>query len=572
MQSKTDTELLREYARHGSEAAFGEIVRRYADFVYSAALRQVFDSELARDVAQVVFVDLARKAAALRPDTLLIGWLCRGARLAALDQLRRQQRRLQRERQAMELAEPSSEPPSDWSAIRPALDEALARLAEEDRHALLLRFFKNESLATVGATLGVSEDAAQKRVSRALGKLRDFLAERGIHTTAAALSIALAANAVQAAPAGFVAALTAGALAQAAAAPASITLLNLLASHHMKTAILSLILAGGVAALTVQQVRTQRQLRDAQSTIQSQSESVQALQGAQEQLATQSNELQQLRAQQQEVAQLRSEVARLHRAAAAVPKAAPTQTVSATSAPVTNAPAPSVGLAAKFVLLPAADVKLLNIAWSRTADGTATALLTQDQLQTLNQALDGATDVKVLGSPRIFTSPGAEAKLFAGPKVSGGHSLAVSGAAGGASFASAPTVTTITGGGGPGAEGSPGLSLSVLPALTPDASAFDLQLSAGFSQWADRSPQQDGSQKEVQSTAARTHLLVPAGKTVLLAKEVPNEGWTEADNTVPGPKSLLVFITPSLVQTSSRLVNVIRVGGGGGSQSSSTEK
>jgi DNA-directed RNA polymerase specialized sigma24 family protein len=92
MQTRTDADLLQEYAANRSEAAFGEIVRRYADFVYSAALRQVGNAEQARDVAQAVFVDLARKADSLRANSVLIGWLCQGARLAALEQLRKDQR------------------------------------------------------------------------------------------------------------------------------------------------------------------------------------------------------------------------------------------------------------------------------------------------------------------------------------------------------------------------------------------------------------------------------------------------------------------------------------------------
>src|SRR5437879_4308242 len=151
MQNKSDVELLREYAASGSEAAFGEIVRRYSDFVYSAALRQTGNSEGARDAAQTVFTDLARKAGTLRPDTLLIGWLCRGARLAALAQLRSERRRLDRERQAMESQDQPSEVGNDWGAVRPVLDEAIASLGEEDRNALLLRFFQNETLTSVGA-------------------------------------------------------------------------------------------------------------------------------------------------------------------------------------------------------------------------------------------------------------------------------------------------------------------------------------------------------------------------------------------------------------------------------------
>src|SRR5436190_13513659 len=152
MQTKSDVELLRDYAANKSEAAFGEIVRRYADFVYSAALRQMGSPEPARDVAQTVFTALARKAGSLHANTLLIGWLCHAGRLAALEQLRRDRRRLHRERQAMEWHEPA-EAGNDWDAVGPLLDEAIASLGNEERNALLLRFFKDEPFASVAATL-----------------------------------------------------------------------------------------------------------------------------------------------------------------------------------------------------------------------------------------------------------------------------------------------------------------------------------------------------------------------------------------------------------------------------------
>src|SRR5439155_24663202 len=71
-----------------------------------------------------------------------------------------------------------------------------------DRDALVLRYFERRALRAVGAALGVSDDTAQKRVSRALDKLREHFSRRGISSTATALSIVLSANAVQSAPAG----------------------------------------------------------------------------------------------------------------------------------------------------------------------------------------------------------------------------------------------------------------------------------------------------------------------------------------------------------------------------------
>lgn len=81
MQPSSDAQLLRDYAERGVEAAFAEIVARHTDLVYSAALRQVYSPDLARDVTQSVFTDLALKArtviAKLRPEASLVG--CRTA-------------------------------------------------------------------------------------------------------------------------------------------------------------------------------------------------------------------------------------------------------------------------------------------------------------------------------------------------------------------------------------------------------------------------------------------------------------------------------------------------------------
>src|ERR1043165_2592024 len=217
MQERSDAQLLREYAEGGSEPAFREIVPRHTDFVYSAALRQVESSDLSRDVAQSIFTDLARRARPLADKmaegSSLVGWLYRSTRFAALNQLRDDRRRLAHERLAMEQLITDSEAAPDSERVRPVLDEAMADLSDEDREALLLRFFKNHDFRAVGHALGVSDDAAQKRVSRAVERLREMFAKRGVTIAASGLITVISANAVQAAPVGLAVSIATAALA-----------------------------------------------------------------------------------------------------------------------------------------------------------------------------------------------------------------------------------------------------------------------------------------------------------------------------------------------------------------------
>jgi RNA polymerase sigma factor (sigma-70 family) len=205
----SDEELLRAYAADGSESAFTELVRRHAGAVQAAALRQTGNRELAQEITHAVFLQLARKARSLRSNVVLLGWLLRAARFAAIDALRSNVRRQQREAsflamQSIEAASSQAETETVWSRIEPLLDEALWRLREKDRHALLLRFFENKTLAAVGAALGIPEDAARKRVHRALERLQAQLRHRGAIAPAAILPGLLSSQAAPASTPEFV--------------------------------------------------------------------------------------------------------------------------------------------------------------------------------------------------------------------------------------------------------------------------------------------------------------------------------------------------------------------------------
>jgi RNA polymerase sigma factor (sigma-70 family) len=222
-----DATLLRRYAEDRSEGDFAELVRRHLNLVYSAALRQVNgDTHLAQDVTQLVFTDLARKAAQLAGHRVLAGWLHTSTRFAAAKLVRGEQRRRTREQETSLMQEPDPSASLDWERVRPVLDEALGEMDDRDREAILLRYLEGCDFAQVGAKLALTDNAARMRVDRAIDKLRILLARRGVTSTAAALSLVLGSQAVVAAPAGLAGTVTCTALAGAGTA-ATLTFMSL---------------------------------------------------------------------------------------------------------------------------------------------------------------------------------------------------------------------------------------------------------------------------------------------------------------------------------------------------------
>ncbi len=218
--TRPDGMLLREFVQERSEAAFAELVRRHVDLVYATALRRCGgDAGLAEDVTQTVFGDLARKASGLPAGVVLAGWLHRHATFVSSTVVRTERRRRQREESAATMNEDGNDPREGaaWADIGPILEEALEELPERDRLAIVLRFLDGQRFAGVAAQLGTSEDAARMRVDRALGKLRDGLAARGVTSTAAALGLVLGAQAGAVAPAGLAGSVVVAALAGGAA-------------------------------------------------------------------------------------------------------------------------------------------------------------------------------------------------------------------------------------------------------------------------------------------------------------------------------------------------------------------
>jgi RNA polymerase sigma factor (sigma-70 family) len=201
-----DSELLDEFVRLKSDEAFRRIVGRYVNLVHAAAMRQVRDAHLAEDVTQATFIVLARRAAGVRAAHLP-GWLLATARFSARDALKKQTRRLHHELEAASMKPNTIQPPGALQTdVAASLDEAMSRLRPRESTAVALRYLQDRPMAEVAAAMGVSGDAAQKIVFRALAKLRGLLANKGIViSSAAALAALLPQPSAHAAPAGLAA-------------------------------------------------------------------------------------------------------------------------------------------------------------------------------------------------------------------------------------------------------------------------------------------------------------------------------------------------------------------------------
>ncbi|MDB6028886.1 MAG: polymerase, sigma-24 subunit, subfamily [Verrucomicrobiales bacterium] len=258
MTERTDNELLAEFVGTQSETAFAALVARYVNLVYSAALRFTRNPHQAEEITQVVFMILAQKARSLGRNVVLSGWLYQTARFTAANVLKNEIRRQRREQEAYMQSTLNEAASDQWEQMAPWLDEAMGELGESDRNAILLRFFENKSALEVAGALKIKEEAAHKRVRRALEKLRKIFLKRGVVSTTSVIAGMVSANSIQAAPASLALTATA-ATAKGAAVGGSITALmnatlKAMAWVKVKFALgvaASVLVAGGVAVAIV---------------------------------------------------------------------------------------------------------------------------------------------------------------------------------------------------------------------------------------------------------------------------------------------------------------------------------
>ncbi len=278
--------LLAQYLENGSEQAFRELVNRYVNLVYSCAARLVGgDKHLAEDIVQMVFTDLARLARTLSNEVMLGGWLHRRTCHVAMTVMRGNRRREHREKQAVEMNALHQNPNASFTQIAPVLDEAINQLNAQDRAAIVLRFFEQRDLRSIGSALGSNEDAAQKRIARALEKLRGLLMRRGVTLSGASLATMLAAEAVVAAPVGLAAGVSGAALATAAASGGlTLTVLKLMAVTKLKIAVAAVAVAG-LGTVVVLEHQMQKKLRAENTALRQQTAQLAALESENQRLA-----------------------------------------------------------------------------------------------------------------------------------------------------------------------------------------------------------------------------------------------------------------------------------------------
>lgn len=245
-----DADLFRRYQSKPDGESYRRLVDRHLPLVWSTARRLVNgDATLAEDVTQIVFTDFARKAPALPPETVAAGWLHRHTCFTARKLVRTEVRRRTREHTAAQLQLDDAmtiEPNPLWLDAAPLVDAALDQLPRPDREALLLRFWQQQDHRSIGTALGSTEDAARKRIARALEKLRTLLRRRGVLLPAALLTQCLTDHATAAVPSTLAATLPGAAWRQATASGPITAVSRSLLRRFWPAAAAALVVTGGL--------------------------------------------------------------------------------------------------------------------------------------------------------------------------------------------------------------------------------------------------------------------------------------------------------------------------------------
>ena len=317
MADDSDQILLRAYVRNRCEASFSQLVHRHVDLVHSTALRIVRNASLAEDVTQRVFLALAQHSLKLQERLSLTGWLHETARNVAINSVRSEERRRQREQESAAMNHlDAHESECLWEQIAPRLDEALTQLSALERDLILWRYFERRTAEQIGERLGLTAEAAQKRVARALDRLRSILGQSGLAAPTASLAALLSTQAVQSAPVGLAATATVAASAANIIFPINSTLQIVMASTKAKIG-LAAVLTASVTTPLVLQHQTNSHLQDEIAQLRAERAAPPPVQT----VSADASEREGLRREHEELLRLRGQVTQLRQQLANQPKA-----------------------------------------------------------------------------------------------------------------------------------------------------------------------------------------------------------------------------------------------------------
>jgi len=399
--------------------------------------------------------------------------------------------------------------------MSPLLDEAISHLGTHDRDALVLRYFQNKSLSEVGAAMGLEERTAQKRVTRALEKLRKVFAKQGVTLSGAVIAGAVSANSVQAAPAGL--AMTIKVASLAAAVTGTSSLFQFMTMSKLKLGFNAMLVAGVTIAFVIQH-QAQVKLRADNESLRQQITQLQAdNQKFSDQLAAAGKSKLLSDAEFLELLRLRGEVGRLRYQQNNLSKITESNTNRLPDMQVIQ-----IHAKARFISLPTEDLQALGVQWMSEAQGVKSGLLAEQQFKTIMEALQGASDAETISEPEVLTSNGGQTEMRTT------QSVPVDG-----------TNTDV------------GASLDMTPYFSTNSLTFNLDLGAKLTQLTG-----DPSRPDMQTIQATNQVTLSIGQTFVFAEPLPSGGWLpDATNIPAGPRSLLVFVTPTVIDAAGNRVN-----------------
>ncbi len=204
-KQRSDTELLTAYERDGDEAAFESLAARHVDMIFAVSLRRSANRQLAEEATQNVLIALSSKARKFTAqDCNLTAWLHTSTKFEIAKLQRRESRIKQREQAyATENMNTSTQDDDEtFQRLLPLLDQAIDQLRAPDREVIVRRYLEGQDFRNIGVALGISEDAAQKRTSRAFDVLNQFFRRKaGVSVSATALAAGIGQHCAEAAPA-----------------------------------------------------------------------------------------------------------------------------------------------------------------------------------------------------------------------------------------------------------------------------------------------------------------------------------------------------------------------------------